>query len=139
MCLKVCGWVVHKQVFVEREAQYNLGLMYALGRGSEDDAEAVRWYRMAVEQGDADAQFSLGAMYAEGIGVPQNDAEAAKWYRKAAEQRHAWAQHNLGALYAKGSGVPQNHIEAVKFPCGALTCLTYRTTHTKVLRRTPGS
>ena len=31
-------------------AQNNLGLMYANGRGvPEDDAEAVRWYRLAAE------------------------------------------------------------------------------------------
>ena len=34
----------------------------------KDDAEAVRWYRLAVEQGDADAQFHLGFMYAIGLG-----------------------------------------------------------------------
>ena len=26
------------------------------------DAEAVRWYRLAAEQGHADAQFNLGIM-----------------------------------------------------------------------------
>ena len=35
------------------DAQYNLGLMYDYGGGvPEDDAEAVRWYRKAAEQGD---------------------------------------------------------------------------------------
>ena len=37
--------------------------MYANGRGVEqDDAEAVKWYRLAAEQGDADAQANLGTM-----------------------------------------------------------------------------
>ena len=35
--------------------------MYENGKGvPQDDAEAVKWYRMAAEQGDADAQFNLG-------------------------------------------------------------------------------
>jgi TPR repeat protein len=35
-------------------AQYNLGVMYETGEGvPEDDVEAVRWWRMAAEQGDA--------------------------------------------------------------------------------------
>ena len=35
-------------------AQYNLGNMYANGRGvPKDDAEAVRWYRLVAEQGYA--------------------------------------------------------------------------------------
>ena len=33
-------------------AQFNLGVMYANGRGVlKDEAEAVRWYRLAAEQG----------------------------------------------------------------------------------------
>ena len=46
--------------------------MYANGRGVlKDDAEAVKWYRLAAEQGHADAQFYLGVMYANGPGRPQ--------------------------------------------------------------------
>ena len=40
--------------------QYNLGWMYETGRGVERDrVEAVRWYRLAAEQGDADAREAL--------------------------------------------------------------------------------
>ena len=51
----------------DADAQYNLGVMYANGRGvRQDDAQAVQWYRKAAEQGDAEAQFNLGVMYADG-------------------------------------------------------------------------
>ena len=55
----------------------------------QDDAEAVRWFRLAAEQGDATAQNNLGVRYGTGRGVPQDDAEAVRWYRLAAEQGHA--------------------------------------------------
>ena len=88
-------------------AQYNLGVMYANGEGvPEDDAEAVRWYRLAAEQGTAAAQSNLGIMYAEGRSVPEDDAEAARWWRLAAEQGHANAQYALGNVCADGQGVP---------------------------------
>ena len=59
-------------------AQYNLGLMYANGRGiSQDYKTAVKWYRLAAEQGNAVAQFNLGMMYKEGKGVPQDYKTAA--------------------------------------------------------------
>ena len=49
---------------VYTSAQFNLGAMYGTGRGvPQDDAEAVRWYRLAAEQGNADAQFNLGVVY----------------------------------------------------------------------------
>ena len=45
-------------------AQVNLGLMYDNGEGvTENDAEAVRWYRLAAEQGYASGQYNLGLMY----------------------------------------------------------------------------
>ena len=75
-------------------------------------AEAVRWYRLAADQGHALAQSNLGIMYGEGRGVPQNYAEAVKWYRLAADQGHARAQLNLGAMYAKGQGVPEDYVRA---------------------------
>ena len=84
-------------------AQFNLGVMYDIGRGVlEDDVEAVRWYRLAADQGFANAQFNLGVMYDNGRGVPEDDAEAARWHRLAAEQGHASAQFNLGLMYEMG-------------------------------------
>ena len=61
--------------------------MYASGEGvPEDDAEAARWYRLAADQGHADAQNNLGLKYASGEGVVEDDAEAVRWYRLAADQ-----------------------------------------------------
>ena len=55
-------------------AQVNLGLMYATGEGvPEDDAEAVRWFRMAADQGNRTAQHNLGVMARDGEGMPQDD------------------------------------------------------------------
>ena len=75
------------------------GFMYdKRTRCPQDDAEAVRWYRLAAEQGHASAQFNLGLMYDKGEGVPQDDAEAVRWFRLAAEQGNAWAQKRLDAM-----------------------------------------
>ena len=95
-------------------AQFYLGDMYDYGKGThEDDAAAVRWYRMAAEQGHAEAQNNLGWMHANGHGVPEDNAEAVHWFRMAARQGHAWAQNNLGLVYANGHGVPEDDAEAV--------------------------
>ena len=63
-------------------AQYNLGIMYANGYGvPEDDAEAVRWYRLAADQGHAvRAQYNLGLKYANGEGVLQDNVTAHMWF-----------------------------------------------------------
>ena len=63
-------------------------------RVPEDDAEAVRWFRLAAEQGDASAQNSLGFMYELGEGVPEDIVLAYMWYNLAAAQGNETAQSN---------------------------------------------
>ena len=99
----------------DTDAQADLGVMYANGRGvPQDDREAVRWLRLAAVHGDTDAQNNLGLMYANGRGVPQDDREAVRWLRRAAEQAFATtAQNNLGLMYVLGRGIPQDDRLAV--------------------------
>ena len=113
------------------EAQVILADVYASGQGVvQDTREALRWYRLATdqgstgtmfgirrmaEQGSAEAQHGLGVMYAEGRGVAQDEAEAVRWYRQAAEQGHADAQFTLGSMYLDGRGVAQDEAEAVRW------------------------
>ena len=68
-------------------------MMYDKGQGVSQDYEvAIKWYRLAAEQGLADAQFHLGDMYFNGRGVPQDYEAAEKWYRLAAKQGNFLAQ-----------------------------------------------
>jgi TPR repeat protein len=89
----------------DAEDQYALGVMYDYGIGvPQDEAEAVRWYRLAADQGDAAAQYRLGINYDDGEGVPEDDVEAVRWFRLAAAQGVAAAQTTLGVMYATGEG-----------------------------------
>ena len=111
------------------DAQYKLGLKYAIDPTiahspddyqkalmyTEDYQEAVKWYRLAAEQGHNMAQHTLGLAYDKGEGVPQDYQEAVKWYRLAAEQGNDASQWILGGMYKKGEGVPQDYQEAVKW------------------------
>ena len=93
--------------------QFNIGVMFAKGKGGLWDAEiAVKYFREAAESGVAAAQYNLGVMYTNGDGGSKNAVEAVKWYRKAAEQGHANAQNNLGFMYDTGTGVPKDLVQA---------------------------
>ena len=78
----------------------------------KNDAETVKWWGKAADQGNARAQLDLGFMYTEGQGVPKSDAEGLKWYQKATDQGNARAQSNLGLMYAQGRGAHQNYVHA---------------------------
>ncbi len=94
-------------------AQAELGRRYYVGEGvPQDDAEAVRWTRLAAEQRHAPAQYSLGLLYFRGRGVAGDDAAAGRWYRAAAEQGHPPAQAALSSLYAYGAGVEEDPVLA---------------------------
>jgi TPR repeat protein len=60
-----------------------------------NDAEAVKWYRKAADQGDADAQFNLGAAYYNGGGVPENHVRAYVWLSMAKTQGHEKAKKGV--------------------------------------------
>ena len=73
--------------------------MYAQGEGvPEDDAEAVKWFLLAAEQGHAGAQYSLGVMYAAGDGVPQSYITAHAWWNIASASGHGNASRNLAVI-----------------------------------------
>jgi len=48
----------------------------------------VRWYRLAAEQGVAEAQRLVGSAYQFGRGVPEDDVLAYMWYNLAATQEN---------------------------------------------------
>ena len=83
----------------DAKAQYNLGVMYANGKGvPEDDKQAVKWYRLAAEQGVANAQYNLGVMYDRGDGVPEDKVLAYMWWNLAAANGIEDASTNKGII-----------------------------------------
>jgi TPR repeat protein len=96
------------------EMNYNFGVFFEQGEGvPKNEKEAVKWFRLAAEQGHEGAQFDLGVCYADGKGVSKDEAEAIKWYRKAADNDHSEAQFTLGSLYLNGRIVEQNTQEGM--------------------------
>lgn len=97
-------------------AQFNLGMMFEVGRGvAADAAAAFKHYRRAADQGFAPAQFNVGNMYATGNGVKQDYFEASLWFRQAADRGVAEAQYNLALAHELGRGVPKDEVTAQRW------------------------
>jgi len=93
-----------------------------------DRAEAIKWYRLAAEQGNMDAQAHLGILYASDLGIVAPNiyeagfarkfkaatdyAEAARWFALAAAQGDVNSQYYLSYQFRDGLGVKQNYEEA---------------------------
>lgn len=97
-------------------AQFNLGLVYELGRGpAVDEQRAFHYYLKSAEQGFAPAQFNVGNMYASGRGVGQDYFEANLWYKQAADSGLVEAQYNLGLAYESGRGMKKDDALAARW------------------------
>jgi TPR repeat protein len=97
-------------------AAYSLGERYRTGEGMpQDHRKAARLFRLAADQGHAQAQLMLGVCYARGEGVPQSHSEAARYFGLAADQGIASAQYNYAVCNATGDGVPQDHSVAARY------------------------
>ncbi len=124
-------------------AQFNLGVMYEIGQGvPQDDKTAVKWYRLAAEQGHAGAQSNLKILqekiaeqqpsptvtaekpptppsgdFQKGIAAYESGdyATALREWKPLAEQGNADAQVHLGGMYTLGKGVPKDYKTAVKW------------------------
>lgn len=83
-----------------------LGDDFYYGRNGRprDDAAAVKWYRMASEQGNAAGQASLAFMYEHGRGgLVMDPMQALKLYRQAAAQGNDYAVKALKERFAKST------------------------------------
>jgi TPR repeat protein len=79
----------------------------------QDYKEAVKWYRLAAEQGYLIAQYNLGVMYYNGQGVVQDYIIAHMWfciaaangYENAVESRDLTAKKMSSEDVSKAQGL----------------------------------
>jgi TPR repeat protein len=87
------------------EAQFRVGSAYDIGREvPQDIKEALKWYRMAAEQGHAAAQNNVGSL----LQAEKRYLDALQWYERAAAQGHPGATNSMAYLYELGLGVKQD-------------------------------
>ncbi len=101
----------------EPTAQLTMGTMCYWGRNcvTKDIDEAIKWYTLSANQGNASAQYKLGELYYHGIEVKQNLPEAVRWYLASANQGNAVAQSRLGYMYTHGEGISVDYKEAMRW------------------------
>ena len=93
----------------DANAQFNLGAIYANGRGvPPDPREAVRLYRLAASKGHLGAMNNLAFMLKTGSGTEKNEREALSWYEKIA----ASDRDDPGAKAMKN--IAAKNIESIK-------------------------
>ena len=81
----------------DAQAQYELGVIYALGEEVEQDFTKSReWYLKSAEQGDFEASYTVGTMFLDGQGGEINKEKGLKYLEFATTA----TKYDLGALSA---------------------------------------
>jgi len=85
------------------EAQYNIGWMYLNGYGlAMNDSRALKWWKLASEQGYTDASFSIAMLYSLGEGKVEQDMDKAiAYYLMAVEDGHEDANMIIRSMLAR--------------------------------------
>lgn len=98
------------------DAAYQLYWIFREGEGVKSDKKrAIRYLRIAAEDGLADAMYQLGWHYYSGTFIRKNIAKSIEWYSKAADKGDAWAQVELGQIFFCGErGVKKDYSQAVR-------------------------
>ena len=106
--------LVAKATKGDLQAQLSLACRYRDGKGVKtDNAEALRWARLAADRGDAAAMDFVGWMFFRGLAVKQNTTIAAGYF-KAAAGKSPQAAWNLGQCYFGAQGVEQDVTKALE-------------------------
>ena len=98
------------------EVRYFLGLGYETGSsGVKNKRLALSYFRLAADDGHADAINKLGEYAYYGIGRSQDYQEAFELFEQASDLGSVDAYYNLGLCYETGSNVVKNERLALSY------------------------
>lgn len=90
--------------YESRKAQFNLGVCYWQDDGiGKNDAESLKWFRIAADQRHEDAPYVLALRYALGDGVEASKEKALEWIRTGNERQNM----------TLGTGLDMDKLEAM--------------------------
>jgi TPR repeat protein len=90
-----------------------MGQLHDFGFGvTQNDRDALAWYRKAADHGSPAGQRAVGDFYLKGRAVAADAGEAQRWYQRAANGDDIRAQYELGQLYFNGTGVRRDYVSA---------------------------
>jgi hypothetical protein len=102
-----------------------LGRLHSYEGAAQNKAESLRWFRLAADQGNAEAKVEVADIYRlffRSYGVKPNEAEALKYYRLAANQGNANAEFQIGNMYLLGEGMKRDSCSTCGQKRNAMQC-----------------
>jgi TPR repeat protein len=106
------GWYEKAAASGSMQANHNLGMIFAEGRGTPQSwVRALRYFEEAANDIPA-SRYMIGYTYFQGEGNIQNRPRAFREFMDAALDGYADAQYMIAFMYLDGSGIPKQPIQA---------------------------
>lgn len=107
------GWYLKSAEQGNRDAQYELGIMFYSGFTIEQSYEnSFYWFRKGAENGLADGQAAVALCYKRGRGTPRDEEQTAHWFDLSARQGNAMTHYYLSLKLIDVEGIAQNYVSA---------------------------
>ena len=106
---KARKWLEKSASIGERDALYQMGVVYDKALGVERNLEqAVKWFKLAADQRDAQAQLNLGILHdPRANGIAKDPEMAAQWFVMSANNGNQRAKQILEKQYVRKSAPSQ--------------------------------
>ena len=102
-------------------AQYNIGrLLVCSNNASEEDVvEALQWWSLASDNGNADASMGMGWIFSQGgidgVHIEQDIPAALTYFERAANLDHPESLCALASIYWEGKYVPRDADKMIEY------------------------
>lgn len=96
--------------------------------------DAIKYYYVLAQKGDAIAQYKLGFMYLHGEGIKSDICESTRWFDKSARSGQGFAQYEMSKAYYEGYGIGRDHIKAYLWIREALNTIDEKTTRKDAIK-----
>ncbi|BBM87941.1 serine/threonine-protein kinase [Candidatus Uabimicrobium amorphum] len=106
---KAFDWTYKAALANDATAMSNLGSLYALGSGVNQDFNAAyEWFSKSAQLGNFGGMSGISKMYMRGDGVAKDIAKSIEWLEKAAKAGGIMDMRTLGQYYMKGQYVSKD-------------------------------
>ena len=105
---------------LEKAAKGNSDAQLALGIYRYEgylikNQKSIKWYKQAVQNGDAESAFRIGMAYVSGdLGLKKDFGQAESYLIKASNQNHPESQAKLGIMYFEGKNMSKKPKEGME-------------------------
>jgi uncharacterized protein len=120
----LAGFLLQEQNEPNEQLEYRIGSIYLHGKGTQPNpVEAVRWFTVSTEKGNAYAAFQAGQIFEQRMDIPNNEIQSRFFYNLALngfiqaehENPDDSQEFRIGQMFYRGKGTIADYAAAANW------------------------